>query len=254
MKPRPPKEESGRRHKMNFFQKINYFIQYLAVRFFSSLLNLIPFSLALWFARPVGSSLFFVSKRPRKIALENLRASFPEKSETEIKKIARGTFIHLAEFGIEWLRIPEMIRHPRHYFMGGEGFEHMHQALKIHRKGAILLLCHIGNWEVMALPVSEFLAKPANVPVYAVARPLKNPYLYPYAVKVRGGLGLRTIDKSGGVRETFDKLKKENAIVCILIDQRVSEGNVEVNLFGRPALTTALPAISALRMGSPVFF
>ena len=237
------------------FKKLSYLVQYGLVRIFVFLINLIPFSLVLPLARPLGSLLFLVSKRQRKIALENLHRSFQtEKSEAEIQNIARGTFNHLAEFGIEWLRMPKMIRRPEHYFIGGQGFEHMHQALKKARKGAILLVCHIGNWEVMALPVSQFLAKPVCVPIYAIARPLKNPYLYRYVVKVRGGLGLRTIDKSGGVRETFDRLRKENAIVCILIDQRVSEGNVEVNLFGRPALTTALPAITALRIGSPIFF
>jgi KDO2-lipid IV(A) lauroyltransferase len=39
-----------------------------------------------------------------------------------------------------------------------------------------------------------------------------------------------------------------------LVDQRVSEGSVEAEFFGQEALTTALPAIAALRLGTPVFF
>ncbi|MBI4373135.1 MAG: lysophospholipid acyltransferase family protein, partial [Candidatus Omnitrophica bacterium] len=131
--------------------------------------------------------------------------------------------------------------------------ERIHAELN-NKNGAIVLVCHTGNWEIMALMGGLLVARPVGTSVYAVARPLKNPYLYQYVVKLRGGMGLKTIDKSGGVRETFDKLKKENAIVCILADQRVSEGSVETIFFGRPALTTTLPVIAALRLGTPIFY
>ena len=188
------------------------------------------------------------------MAFENLRFAFQnEKSQDEIQKIAKGAFVHLAEFGIEWLRLLDMIRHPEKYLAGFHGAEKMHRELE-KGKGAILLVSHVGNQEVMALIAGLFLAKPVNRSIYALARPLKNPYLYQHAVRLRGGMGLKTIDKQGGVREAFDQLRKENAIVCILIDQRISEGSIEVNFFGRPALTTTLPVLAALRIGSPIFF
>lgn len=115
------------------------------------------------------------------------------------------------------------------------------------------MVCHTGNWEIMALMGGLLVAKPIGASVYVVARPLKNPYIYQYAMSLRGGLGLETIDKSGGVQGTLNALRA-NSIVCILIDQRVSEGSVETHFFGRPALTTSLPAIAAMRLGTPVFF
>ena len=43
-----------------------------------------------------------------------------------------------------------------------------------------------------------------------------------------------------GVRESIEYLKNKYCI-ALMIDQRVSEG-VAINLFGKPALTTTLPA------------
>jgi len=187
------------------------------------------------------------------MAIQNLKYAFPEKSEKEIMAIAKGSFVYLAEFGIEWLTLPQMIKHPKRYLIEAvPGGEKIRSELK-KKKGAIVLVTHSANQEVMAL-IMGGLIKSFGSQVYAVARPLKNPHLYRHVVKLRAGQNLQTIDKSGGVRETFDRLKKENAVVCILIDQRISEGSIETHFFGRPALTTSLPIIAALRLETPVFF
>ncbi len=228
-------------------------LQYLLVRFISWFACFFPLPLLMKIATPLGLMLYAFMKRPRKMAVQNLKSAFPEKNDAEIKSITKGAFIHLAEFGIEWLKMPDMIRQPEKYFIGFKNVAKMHQELR-KGKGAMMYVSHIGSQEVMALISGLFITKPIHGSIYAVARPLKNPYLYEYATKIRAGMGLLSIDKSGGVRETFDRLRKDNAVVCMLIDQRVSEGSIEVNFFGRPALTTTLPVIAALRIGSPIFY
>ncbi len=238
--------------QMSQFKRIVFFTQYILTRLVSTILNLFPFSLALGLTRPVGFLMFSLSKRPKRMALENLHEAYKsEKSESEIEKIARGSFQHLAEFGIEWLRMPKIIQNPDRYLTINH-IEKVRVAMK-QKKGAFMLVSHNGNWEIMALNAGLLIAKPLGTSIYALARPLQNPYLYDYAVKLRGGMGLKTIDKSGGVREAFNRLK-ENEIVCALVDQRISEGSIETNFFGRSALTTSLPAIVALRFETPVFF
>ncbi|OGW85302.1 MAG: hypothetical protein A3C35_05080 [Omnitrophica bacterium RIFCSPHIGHO2_02_FULL_46_11] len=234
-------------------KKTVYLIEYAVIRSVSFFLNLLPLSLALYLARPIGFLLFLLLGRSRRMALDNIRQAYSsEKSESEIREIARGAFIHLTEFGVEWLSMPRMIRHPEHYLVTVHRGDQVQAALQ-KGKGAIVLVCHTGNWEIMALMGGLLVARPVGASVYALARPLKNPYLYEYALRLRGGMGLKSIEKGGGVRETLNCLK-ENGIVCILMDQRVSEGSIETNFFGRPALTTSLPIIAALRLGTPVFF
>ena len=48
-----------------------------------------------------------------------------------------------------------------------------------------------------------------------------------------------------GVREAIDYIKRDYSI-ALMIDQRVSEGE-KINFFGKPALTTTLPAQLALK-------
>ncbi len=233
-------------------KKFIFLLQYWIVRAVSALIYLLPFRLALAIAKPIGHLLFLVLRRPRRQARENLRNAFPEKSEQEIKAVTKESFVHLAEFGIEWLKMPEMIDHPNRYLIETvPGKEKIEAELKKGR-GAVILVTHTANWEVMALIMGR-LIESLGSSVYAVARPFKNLYLYQYAMTLRAGQGLKTIHKDGGVREVFDRLK-ENNVVCILIDQRVSEGSIETNFFGRPALTTSLPIMAALRLGTPIFF
>jgi len=48
--------------------------------------------------------LFRVIKYRKKVVLENLRNSFPEKSEKEINEIAKGFYHHLADVFIEFFK------------------------------------------------------------------------------------------------------------------------------------------------------
>ena len=57
-----------------------------------------------------------------------------------------------------------------------------------------------------------------------------------------------------GVREAIEYIKKNHSI-ALMIDQRVSEGD-KINFFGKPALTTTLPAQLAIKFNLdiiPVF-
>lgn len=234
------------------FKKLSFFFEYLTVRFVGSIFTLLPLSFVLRFAPSIGVFLFFILGRSRRTALANLRQVYGyEKPDSEIRQIAKKSFVHLTEFGIEWFWMTKIAKDPERY-LAIRGVKKIHSALE-RKKGALLLVSHNGNWEIMALVAGFLIAKPVGAKIYALARPLKNLYLYEYSLRLRALTGLKSIHKIGGVRETFNRLK-ENGIVSTLIDQRVGEGGVEVNFLGHPALTTSLPAVATLRLGTPIFF
>ena len=227
-------------------------MMYGIIRLFGWLLNLIPFETARSLSRPVGFFLFVILPRQRKVCLDNLRHAYgSEKSEKEIRRIAIGSFAYLFEFAVEWFRLPMLAADPDRYF-GEENAAEVHKALK-RGKGVLVIASHNGNQEVMALLAGYFLPLSGVSSIYALARPVKNRALYEFTMRGRRLTGLQSIDKNGGVRPVLKLLKKNN-IVCMLIDQRVGEGSVEVNFFGRSALTSSLPAIAALRYDTPVFY
>lgn len=225
---------------------------YRIIRLLGVLVNLIPFEIARSLSRPIGFFLFVILARQRKICLDNLRNAFgSEKSEREIRAIAIGSFAYLVEFAVEWFRLPMLAADPDRYF-GVENAAAVHEALKL-GNGALVIASHNGNQEIMALLAGYFLPVPGVASIYALARPLKNRALYEFTVHRRGLTGLQSINKNGGVRPVLRLLKKNN-IVCMLIDQRVGEGSVEVKFFGKSALTSSLPAVAALRCDTPVFY
>ena len=249
--PNPAVSQESREGRSRI-QKLGFLFEYVLIRFFGALLSLFPLSSLLLLAHPIGNLLFHILRRSRRTALENLRQVYgSQKSEPQIQKMARESFVHITEFGMEWIYMPKIAKQPERY-LAIEGVEKIHSSLA-KKKGAVLLVSHNGNWEIMALIAGLLIAKPVNATIYALARPLKNPYLYDRVIHLRGLTGLKSISKIGAVRQTFKRLK-QNGIVSLLIDQRVNEGAVEAKFFGRPALTTSLPALAALRLQTPVFF
>ncbi|MBI3012740.1 MAG: lysophospholipid acyltransferase family protein [Elusimicrobia bacterium] len=84
-----------------------------------------------------------------------------------------------------------------------------------------------------------------------VARRVKNPYVNDMVTRFRSCSGTQVILARNAVRETIRWLKAGN-VTTMLIDHRVMEGGLRVPFFGRPAYTSSLPAVLALRYSIPV--
>lgn len=222
-----------------------YYLEYLFLRAIIFVVNLFPFPVVLGWADCLGSLARKILPKKNEVALENLRQAFAgEKSEAEIQQIARQSFVNLVKLAFEFVRIPELAANPEkyiHFVNQNNLWRGLDQ-----KKGLILIISHFGNWELMAVRSAW-----EGLPMNAIARPLKNPFVYEYVKKLRGFTGLKTIDKQGAARETLKHLN-QNQVVCVLIDQRERQTGIPVNFFGRPALTTTLPAMLALKKDIPV--
>ena len=81
-----------------------------------------------------------------------------------------------------------------------------------------------------------------QIPLATIYRPLNNLFLNPLMEYLRKKFICKNQIKKGinGVREAIEYIKKNHSI-ALMVDQRVSEGE-KINFFGKPALTTTLPA------------
>ena len=106
----------------------------------------------------------------------------------------------------------------------------------------IFISGHFANFELMSMEITK-----KNINLATIYRPLNNFFLNPLMEYLRKKYVCKNQIKKGisGVRETIEYLKK-NYSIALMIDQRVSEGEM-VNLFGKPALTTTLPAQLAMK-------
>ena len=112
------------------------------------------------------------------------------------------------------------------------------------KKPVIFVSGHFANFELMSMEITK-----KNILLATIYRPLNNIFLNPFMEFLRKKYVCQNQIKKGiqGVREAIDYIKNDHCI-ALMIDQRVSEGSL-INFFGRPALTTTLPAQLSIKFG-----
>jgi len=189
---------------------------------------------------------YHISPKQRFIAVHNLLRAFPDKSMAEIVRIAKGAYRNLACVSAEFFDLPRMNPERLNRILEIEGLEHAQTALK-KKRGLLLFGAHFGNWELMAVAASHYVA-----PMSAVYRPLDNPFLDRIVRYVRSSAGNSPVPKRRAMLQMVRVLGK-GGTVGLLIDQNVSwKEGIFVDFFGRPACTTDGLAQMALRTESPV--
>ena len=195
----------------------------------------------------LGDFLYFVLKKRRRIALNNLQIAFGnEMSTVERAKICRSSFQQIGKTAIEFLRFPQLTFDNVWEEVTVDGQEHLIQALN-QGKGAIVFLPHFGNWELLAMVYGALIPNQAK----AIAFPLKNRYLNALVSQYRERLSLKLITRRQAVRETLRALK-ENYAVGFFADQNAGREGVFVDFFGKQASAVRGPATLALKTGAPL--
>lgn len=224
------------------------FLIYLLLKGVSFFVNLLPEGFSLWLGRQLGNVTYYLDLEHRKVAIQNLHTAFgQEKSTSEVRDIARRTFQNLGMTAVEFFRIPKM---DMKAFKRKVKIERLAEALALleKKKGALLLIGHFGNWEMMGL-----MSKVIGNPIMVLAKPMKkNQWVDRFITKIRNASGLEVISTVNAGRKVMKALS-QNRVVGILIDQRAkrSEG-IWVDFFGRKAPTTPGLAVLAMKTGAPV--
>ncbi|MFH1037885.1 MAG: lysophospholipid acyltransferase family protein [PVC group bacterium] len=211
--------------------------------------SLLPTRAARFLGRFLGGTAFYLDFRHRSIALDNLRRAFPGRPESELRRLARRSFSQLGFNLIELLRVPTFFRPGWQNNFTVQGDEHVRRALE-RGKGIVFVLAHFGNWEYLG-----FMPRLLSFRGGAVGQKIKNPAIDGMIKDRRELIGLELFSKREVAASIAGYLAR-NGAVAILADQRARRMSVEVEFFGRPAPTTAAPAILALKTGAaliPVF-
>jgi len=223
------------------------YIIFLFLKGFSLFINLLPEGVALWLGRQLGRVVFRLDWVHRKVALENLHIAFgEEKPEKELFGIARRTFENLGMVAVEFFRIPGMDTETYKKKVEMEGVE---EALKVldKKKGALLLLGHFGNWELMAL-----MSKVIEKPILVIAKSIKQKRIDQWITRIRKMVGLELIPPKNATPKVIKALS-QNEVVGILFDQRGKRSRgVWADFFGRKVPTTSGLAVMAIKSGAPV--
>ena len=197
--------------------------------------------------RLLGTFVYIVDLRHRRIVRRNLQFTHPEWSRESIQRLSKRVFQNI---GITFLEIFQMTCFSREDVLHKvriRGEENLLNAIKS-PKGVIMISAHLGNWEMAHLLISRYLQKP----LVLVARQIQSKTLDRWIHRLRTRFGNIVLDKKRALRKMARTLHQGNAL-GLLIDQgtRLSEG-VEVSFFGRTVTATPAAALLARRYDSPV--
>jgi KDO2-lipid IV(A) lauroyltransferase len=223
------------------------YLLYLLLKVFGLLINLLPESFALWLGRQMGSIGYYLDWEHRGVALQNLYLAFgQERSESQIRRIAKRTFQNLGMMAIEFFRIPVLEKEDFKKKVSVEGLDEALKLLEM-KKGGLLLVGHFGNWELMG-----FMSKVIGNPILAIAKPIKQKRIDQWITGIRKVAGLELIPPENASQKVIQALS-HNRLIGILIDQRAKRSRgVWADFFGKKVPTHPGLAVLALKTGAPV--
>jgi len=210
------------------------------------LLQNIPLSVRKFLFVNLAVLVYYLVPGRRLIALYNLTRAFPEKSENELTRIAKGVYRNFGILLAEFVDIPHLNAEKINDLMEIKGMENYVKA-RAKNKGVIILTAHFGNWELLAAAFAV-IAKPVTV----LHRPLDNSALENIVSWVRSSTGNRFIPAKRAMRGMLRCLG-EKGNLGLLIDQNWSrKESCFVEFFKRPACTSSGLAHLVLITGAPV--
>ncbi len=225
---------------------MRYAVEYWLVAGVRAVACVLPDALIRVWGAVLGMIFYALDRPHRRVALGNLEACFPTRTDRERRAIARRTFRHFGRLLLELLRFSARTNAQRAALVEIEGAARVRHAYA-QGKGVLFFTGHFGFWELHAIHHGH-----AFEPIGVLARALDNPRLNTLLESMRGVTGNHCIYRQGAVRRVLKALAGGHG-VAMLIDQHMhSPDAIWVNFFERPAATTSTLAALALRTGAPV--
>jgi KDO2-lipid IV(A) lauroyltransferase len=187
-----------------------------------------------------------------RVALDNLRRAYPEKSEDEIRAIALDMWGNMARLAAEYIFLDQLFDYvPRTTTPGRievsdasiERFERIAGEDRPH----ILFTGHLGNFELLPVAAATFGMK-----ITALFRPPNNPYLADYIFSTRrssmGGL----LPSATGASFALAAILENNGNIGVLVDQKFTRG-VETTFFSRKCQSNPVLGMLARQFDCDVY-
>ncbi len=226
-------------------KKIFYRLLYYLLVIAASIIRIIPFELGATIGGiTLGIFAYDILRIRNKEVRHRLSESFPEKSPSEINRLARKTYIQFLTSMTELIYFPKLTVEDINNMVEIEGMD-LIKKLSATRIGAIFVSGHYGNWELMGaaltkyLPVNFLVGRQENAPVDKM---LNN---------FRRGKGIKIIPLEMSLKNVLRALKS-GEIVCMLSDQDAREHGVFVNFMGKPASTPKGPSTFSIKTKLPL--
>jgi lipopolysaccharide heptosyltransferase II len=221
---------------------------YLLYRGVTAIAGLLPVRVLYAIGSFMGFVAWLLVPHYRRLARRNLEIAFAEeKSSRELGRIVRRNFQALSANLVSSLKTVSMPLEKLTRHVEAENLDALHAELRAGRP-VVLLLSHIGPWELAAQLVPHY------APYARIGSPyqsLRNRYIDRDVSRRRARTGSELFDRSKGFHKPIELLRS-GGVLGIFADQHAGDHGLWTPFFGRLASTSALPGLLAKRTGASV--
>lgn len=206
-----------------------------------------PRPAALWLGRFGGKVACHVFRYRRRLLARTLTECLPEQSGSERHIIATQMYQHLGMTLVDQFRVLV------------NGMEDFQPLVDVHNpdllkeattddKGALLLMAHLGNWELCG-----FITTMTDCPSAVVVKRFRNTAVEQFVTRSRECMQVTTLSAGASFQECIQRLKHRGFVSMILDQNMIDTEGTFVDFFGKPACTTLGLALLSAVTGRPVY-
>ena len=224
------------------------FAAYLLYRAGSAIAAALPLQFLFAVGQILGSGAWLVSRKYRRLAERNVAIAFAnEKSSRELRRLVRH---HFRRLGANLLCGVKLTQMPPEKILQRVTVENIESMDSRFRAGVpvVLVLSHLGIWELFAQLMPKFVGYVRNASVY---QRLGNRFIDAHVRRTRSQTGLELFDRKDGFQPVIDLLRSGGG-VGVLSDQHAGDHGLWVPFFERLASTSPLPGLLAKRTRAAV--
>jgi Kdo2-lipid IVA lauroyltransferase/acyltransferase len=181
--------------------------------FFLYLLSLLPFWLLYIISDILFVVIFYLVGYRRKVVQENLRNSFPEKTDKERAVIEKKYYRYLGDLMVETVKMITISQKAVSKRVTPANLEVMNGIFQQGRS-VIGAVGHYCNWEVANLGLSSYF----DAKLLVVYKPLSNPVMDKFFIDMRSRLGSMLVAMKDTAR-TMVKFKDQPTFSLLVADQ-----------------------------------
>ena len=219
------------------------FVVYLLYRAGLAIAASLPLPVLFVLGEFLGSCAWLLSGKYRRLAERNVAIAFAnEKTPREMRRLLRR---HFQRLGANLLCSVKLTAMPPEKILERVKVDNIEAMDREFRAGVpvVLVLSHLGTWELFAQLMPKFVGYVRNASVY---QKLGNRFIDAHVRRTRGQTGLELFDRQEGFQPVIDLLRSGGG-VGVLSDQHAGDHGLWTPFFGKLASTSPLPALLAKR-------
>ena len=197
--------------------------------------------------------IYWVIRYRVPVVRKNLKSSFPDKSEEELKQLEKAFYHHFADYIVETLKLAHISLQELQERAYVQNPELIDKLMDNGHPCCLFLMGHYGNWEWYSGSTSRF----KDARLYQIYRPLNNKAVDKIFIHLRTKFGSSGIPKNDTGREVVRLVRnKIRSGVVFLADQTPSPSNLHywTNFLNQDTSVLTGAERLARKLNTPVVF